>query len=190
MSPFKNSIHEEQKWLQKPNKQSTHSENTDEIVADSDENKGEWSFLEIPVTEIFDEDKSEKNFEDNESFTHSANMCQDWRRGDSYRIGYSEIWIIYHNIPEETPYHHHGMGHDEAHKNLKEDHDSDLWSFWHLVFRGHREVPHPDLPDGCEWWVPEPSEDEEYECPSCEDARMCEGREHKWEEVHRWEVRK
>ncbi len=175
--------------LSKPCKEPTDTHNSDEIVSDTDEDKGEWPLLEEPMPEVFDQDESEIDFCDDESFSYSANICQNRSWGNSDSICCSKIGITDHNIPKETPCHHHRMGHDESHKNLEEDHHCYLGSLRHVCFRWHREIPNPDLPDRSDGIVPEPTEDEEYQCPSCEDTRMREGGEHESEEVHRWEWR-
>ncbi len=54
--------------LGKPSKESTHSENPNEIVPDSDEDEGKWFFLEIPMPEVFDQDKSEVELQNNKYF--------------------------------------------------------------------------------------------------------------------------
>ena len=60
-------FHREESWLEKPSKEPTYSEYPDEIVSDTDQDQRKWPFLEVPMTEVLDEDESEKNFENNEN---------------------------------------------------------------------------------------------------------------------------
>lgn len=75
---------------------------------------------------------------------------------------------------------------NESHQELEYHHHDEFFRCWHL-FR-HRKIGDPDFPDRCDRVVPEPSEDEEYKCPTAEECRVSKRGEHEGEEVHNRKV--
>lgn len=134
------------------------------------------------MSEVFDKYKSHKNLDDNESSHPSSDRVgRTW----SYPLF---IHTMLHassirELSEDNPYNYHGMCNNQSHQELENYHHDEL--VWRRHFLWHREVLYPDFPDWSDRVVPEPSEDEEDECPTGEESRVSKRREHEGEEIHR-----
>ncbi len=102
-----------QEELEKIREESTYSEDSHEIVPDSDQKEWEWSLLEVPVSEILDKYESHIDLHDEE-------CCKQG----------SEHWSYEH------PENHNDPRDRESHEELEYEHNCEFRYLWHFTRHG------------------------------------------------------